>query len=173
MKEVWADITGYEGFYQVSNLGRVKHLANGIKCNRERFLVGINQGCGYLAVGLSKGGVKKMFLIHRLVAAAFFGDHPGLSVNHKNGNKHNNRIDNLEYMTLAENNRHARKNGLAGNAIGERVGTAKLTGVKAAEIKRKLKATGGANIGSIAKEYGVTYGTIHAIFKNRTWRHVQ
>lgn len=171
LKERWADIPGYEGLYQVSDQGRVKHLVYG-KVKQERILKNNNHPGGYLMVVLSRNGKEKNCLVHRLVALAFIGDRPDLSINHKDGNKRNNRPSNLEYLTLADNNKHARENGLARYAIGEKVGLAKLKASEVAEIKRMFRSSKDVNLAKIAERYGVGYGTIHAIFTGRTWKHV-
>ena len=105
--EVWKDIQGYEGLYQVSNLGRVRslHYRNTNEV-RELFLKPHNRG--YLQVELHKYGNRKMFTVHRLVALAFVdGFAENREVNHIDENKHNNRADNLEWVTTSENVRHS------------------------------------------------------------------
>ena len=96
--EIWKDINGYEGLYKVSNLGRVK--------SKRKILKPINGE--YLKVGLSKNGVQKTLYIHRLVAETFLGIN-NLQVNHKDENKHNNNIDNLEFVTHKENMNYGTK----------------------------------------------------------------
>ena len=105
--EVWKDICGYEGLYQVSNLGRVRslHYRNTDEV-RELFLKPHNRG--YLQVELHKNGDRKMFTVHRLVAIAFVeGFSEDREVNHIDENKHNNRADNLEWMSTSENVRYS------------------------------------------------------------------
>lgn len=111
MEEVWKDIKGYEGLYQVSNMGRVKSLPKLKKTPTTTFMTKeiikkANICKGYLRLGLKKDGITKSYFVHCLVAQAFLGDANGLTVNHKDENKLNNRADNLEYMTLAENIRY-------------------------------------------------------------------
>lgn len=92
--ENWRDIIGYEGLYQVSDLGRVKSL-NGRKA---RILHQYSNGVGYLQLKLCKDGVPKTHLVHRLVAEAFVPNPYGYKeVNHKDENKSNNVSSNLEY----------------------------------------------------------------------------
>lgn len=109
--EVWKDVKGFEGHYQVSNLGRVK----GIKFVKERIIKG-NAPLGYPMVGLRKPGEKRRHIkIHRLVYSAFIGDIPnGMEINHKNGIRHDNRLENLECVTRRGNCQH-RSNRLRGN----------------------------------------------------------
>ena len=119
--EIWKDIVGYEGLYQVSNLGRVKSLAYEVTYYRERtnsyvtrphkeqIVKPVTRQHGYLGVMLyGKGGHKtrgfKTFSIHRLVAEAFIPNPDGLpEVNHKDENKQNNTVDNLEWITRKGN----------------------------------------------------------------------
>jgi hypothetical protein len=119
MTEIWKDIVGYEGIYQVSNLGRVKSLQRFVKLKqnlnrivRERILVPIKRD-GYLVVNLSKNNYHKLYIIHRLVASSFI---PNLEnkkeVNHINGVREDNRLENLEWCTRSENQLHAYQIGL-------------------------------------------------------------
>lgn len=96
--EIWKGIKGYEGLYEVSNLGRVK--------SKRKILKPINGE--YLKVALSKDGVQKTLYIHRLVAQTFIGESK-LQVNHKDENKHNNDINNLEFVTHKENMNYGTK----------------------------------------------------------------
>lgn len=101
MQEIWKDIKGYEGKYQVSNYGNVKSL-NYRNTGKERLLKPILQTDGYLCVGLCKP--LKMYLIHRLVAKEFIPNPDNLPcVNHKDENKHNNHVYNLEWCTNVYN----------------------------------------------------------------------
>lgn len=112
MKEIWKAIKDYEGKYEVSNLGRVKSLERKSRLNRkikERILAPREHTGGYLRVQLSR----KDFYIHRLVAETFIPNPENKSqVNHIDGNKRNNRVDNLEWNTPLENNLHAIRTGL-------------------------------------------------------------
>lgn len=103
--EVWKDIPSYEGLYQVSNLGNVKSL-NKYHHKREQILKPKKDKYGYLCVRLSKNGELKDFTIHRLVMLSFVGE-SNLTVNHKDENKKNNRLDNLEYMSNKDNVRYS------------------------------------------------------------------
>lgn len=100
MKEIWKDIKGYEGIYQVSDLGRVRSL----KFGKERILVGRKDSDGYLRVGLCKDGKEKTCRVHRLVAEAFIPNPDGLpQVNHKDERKSNNVASNLEWCDCKYN----------------------------------------------------------------------
>ena len=100
--EVWKDIEGYDGAYQVSDLGRVRSL----KYGKVRVLRPVNNGKGYLVVHLKRDGSQKNFLVHRIVAQAFIpnNDESKNQVNHKDENKENNRVDNLEWCDNRYNN---------------------------------------------------------------------
>lgn len=103
MKEVWKDIPGYEGLYQVSNLGRVKSLPR--NTTRGKVLSLQNQQNGYFCVCLCKNGVSKRENVHRIVAEAFLPHSDSNNVvNHKDENKHNNKVTNLEWTTQKYNN---------------------------------------------------------------------
>lgn len=95
--EVWKDVVGYEGVYMVSNLGNVKSLNwRGLGIERNLYLKNHNKG--YLQVELASGGIKKMYMVHRLVASAFIENPNNLpQVNHKDEDKKNNKVDNLEW----------------------------------------------------------------------------
>jgi hypothetical protein len=113
---------------------------------------------GYLFVVLCADGKKSKKDIHRLVAEVFIGPPLGLCVNHKDGDKVNNHVSNLEYVTYAENNRHSRE--VLGN-------TFKLNRADAIAIRARK---GTAPHSALAKEYGVTRGMITAIMNHRVWK---
>jgi len=111
MQEIWKDVNGYEGLYQVSNLGRVRSLerkaTDGRQIN-ERILKPAFDVGKYLTVALHKNKKQKTHKVHRLVAFAFIKNPNNKPhVNHIDGNKSNNRVDNLEWCTQLENNRHS------------------------------------------------------------------
>lgn len=125
--EIWKDIREYEGVYQVSNFGKVKRLAYEIKnpspkANgsilkfKEHLLTPRKVTHGYLSVILYKKGKPKNYKIHRLVAEAFIPNPDRLSeVNHKDENKMNNHIDNLEWVTHKENANYGTRPSRIGN----------------------------------------------------------
>jgi hypothetical protein len=111
MKEIWKDVVGFEGRYQVSNKGNVKSL-HFLGHNKERLMKLSEHHTGYLIVQLGKRPAKN-YLVHQLVASAFIIPVEGKKfVNHIDGNKHNNCVENLEWVTAQENITHAIETGL-------------------------------------------------------------
>jgi hypothetical protein len=102
-KEIWKDIKGYEGLYQVSNLGRVKSIKDKITLKTPT----LNKATGYYQIDLYKNNKRKKFTLHRLVICMFLGVHSSLKlVNHKDGVKTNNSINNLEWSNKKLNALH-------------------------------------------------------------------
>lgn len=107
--EIWKDIQGYEGLYQVSNLGNVRSLNYGRR--KEVKNIAVKRDSGYLRVCLSRNDKQKYFLVHRLVALQFVpGFKEGFVVNHKNEIKVDNRAENLEWCTQRENTNYGTRN---------------------------------------------------------------
>lgn len=169
-EEIWKDITGYEGFYAVSNLGRVKSLArlvergsNGSYMCRERILKAASVK-GYPAVVLNKGGKSWSVRVHILVMRAFVGPCPeGQEILHKHGDKSDARLENLRYGTRRENMADAV---LHGTVVGINNGNAKLSAVDITEIwdaYREFEE-------GLAEKYGVHVQTIRNLKMGRTYR---
>lgn len=125
--EIWKDINGYYGFYQVSNIGNVRSLnrvvpregKGSLRLKGHLKLSTVNNR-GYYSTTLCKNGIYRHFAIHCLVARAFIENLENKEyVNHKDGNKLNNCVSNLEWNTMSENNKHAYDTGLKkGSALG-------------------------------------------------------
>lgn len=118
MKEIWKDIKGYEGLYQVSNFGRIKSLERvaksnkfgGVRTIKEAILHPTDNGNGYKIVGLRKAGRRKNCYIHRLVALAFIPNPNNLKyINHIDYDRENNKVSNLEWCTQKENVNYSRE----------------------------------------------------------------
>ena len=163
-KEIWKDIPNYEGMYQVSNLGRVKSL----KFNKEKVLKPLPNRRGYCKVILCKGGAQKQKSIHRLVLLAFVGESE-LEVNHINGIKTDNSLENLEYCTRRENIRHACDTGLNVGTKGENHHNSKLTRACVERIKYGHQ---GITLQAIAKIYGISKQNVSDIRLEKAWKHI-
>lgn len=131
MKEIWKDIKGYEGLYQVSNTGKVRSLDRTVigKNNSKRLIYGkelskTDNGRGYDKVALQNDGrnTRKICKVHRLVAETFIPNPENKpEVNHINCNKKDNRVSNLEWSTSSENSKHAYDNNLKNVSRSKRV----------------------------------------------------
>ena len=119
--EEWRPVVGYEDVYEVSNHGRIRRVGKAARHGKGRgggARIGLIRKYqiihgGYQVVQLWKEGNYKSWLVHRIVAFTFLGLPPnGHEVNHRDGNKQNNRLDNLEYVTRSENSKHAYRTGL-------------------------------------------------------------
>ena len=165
-EERWLPVVGYERWYEVSNLGRIRRSAPGMATHIGRIRKQSRTWRGYMYVKLCKDGVKSSSMrIHRIVARSFIGKCPyGKEVNHKDGNKENNSLSNLEYVTNAENARHAAINGL--RARGEEHCCAKLTEKKVLSIREEAKIT---TRRALAEKYHVCIGTIGVVCRRESW----
>lgn len=180
-EEVWKDIKGYEGHYQVSDCGRVKSLArivekrNGYFGNKkENFLKPSKNRKGYLNVKLCKKTdgiyIEKSVLIHRLIANEFLENPLNKpQVNHKNGIKDDNRADNLEWATGSENVIHSLENKLKIPQKGSEHGMSKLTEKEVLEI-RTIGRT--KTLKEVAKIYNVDMSLISLILLKKAWKHL-
>lgn len=142
MEEIWKDIPGYENKYQISNLGRVKSFENNKGKYRELIRKPRINKQGYYYLGLWKHSKAKTFKIHRLVAQIFIPNPENkICVNHKDGNKLNNNVNNLEWVTYSENTIHAINTGLIdinGNSSLFKSGKNNIMYGKKAPTRRKV-----------------------------------
>lgn len=172
--EEWRPVIGFETHYEVSNMGNVRSIDRLLK-NRNGFTLmpgrrlkpRCNRG-GYLMVALSKDNKVKACTIHRLVAAAFHGS-SDLTVNHRNHDKLDNRAENLEYMTFAENYEDMISADL--NVKGESHHRAKLTEEKV-RLMRRLRSEG-VKLAALAKRFQVTETMVSLIVRRKNWTHIE
>ena len=179
MKEQWKEIKGNREIYEVSSLGNVRtkdregarghHVKGHILTQRDN-------SNGYLRCDINITGKTKSHLVHRLVAEKFIPNPDNKPfVNHIDGNKHNNSVNNLEWCTRNENERHAWKTGLKHDIAtkGELHGMHKLS-KKDVEYIRKHHARNGGNMktGELARNFNVNPQTITDIVSERIWRSV-
>jgi hypothetical protein len=168
MEEIWKDVKDFEGLYQVSNLGNVKRLVSK-RVLAERLIGSSIDRYGYVKRVLCKDGKMYFFTEHRLVANAFIpNDFNKPTVNHINGIKTDNKLDNLEWCTIKENNDHAINTGLK-NLKGIKHHKCKLT----EEQVREIKEIGFSQTRmSLAKKYGVSRTSILGIIRGKFWKHI-
>jgi hypothetical protein len=168
-EEVWKEISGYEGYYSVSNLGRVRSHArliqrgpNGSYLCKERILRS-GLANGYPQVVLNKNGKSWTVRVHILVMRAFVGPCPdGHEILHKHGDKTDARLEHLRYGTRRENMADAV---LHGTVVGVNNGNAKLTAIQITEIWDAYREFEEA----LAKKHGVSVGTIRNLKMGRTY----
>jgi hypothetical protein len=176
MKEFWKDIEGFEGRYQISDSGEVKSLGrfvngkNGSKrWIKETILKPCYDGNGYLQSSLRIDGKFMANKTHRIVAQTFIPNPDNLpQINHKNGNKEDCSVENLEWCTGEYNLKHAIETGLTDN-VGIKNAAAKLTDsdvIKIKELKGKITHA------KLAEMFNVTEPAIWKILNNRTWKHL-
>jgi len=159
--ERWKPVKGYEGHYEISDHGRVKSLKRNIilKTRKNRD--------GYRIVNLSENGKQDTFLVHRLMGISFIPNLNNLRcINHLDGIKENNVLDNIEWVTHSENLLHAYKIGLRLPTSGENNGMSTLTNKEVLEI-RDLK--GKYNQTEIGDLYGISQPAVSGILSKNTW----
>ena len=176
MKEIWKDIRGYENRYQVSNFGRVKSLyyqyisgkyKQTLRVKPEYMMSQTTNVYGYKRIGLTKNGIQKNYSVHRLVAQEFISNPMNLpQVNHLNGIKSDNRVENLEWVTEKENVIHSFR------VLGHKpsYGRRKINN----NIIRKIKTDllNGMSGTDVSKKYKLSPGNISLIKNNKIWEHI-
>lgn len=184
--EMWVDVDGYEGIYQISNKGNVRSLDRYVvtKNGRRNFYHGkiLKQSSdkdNYLSIELWRNGQAKRVRVHRLVTKTFIGSpsKEQAQVNHKNGKPYDNRVENLEWCTPSENMQHAYDSGLIINNVvpdntGANNGRAKLTETDVIEIINLYK-TGDYKQAELAEMFGIVQTGISGIVLRKTWKHIE
>ena len=181
MKEIWKDIDNFFNFgdiYQVSNMGRVKSKERRVRAKnytrivRERIMSLSNDKDGYKKVTLCRNGKSKTVRVHILVAREFVDNPEGKpQVNHINGKKYDNNVNNLEWVTLSENRAHAYRTGLQRCLSGENCNFSKLKEIEVVKIKKLIKK--GFNDLEISKMFNVSRTNITLIRLGKNWKHVK
>lgn len=175
----WRTVVGYEGLYEVSSAGDVVALPKKTHKRRIKLTKGISWD-GYYQVGLWKNGKSKTTKVHKIVAKTFI-DNPFQKpcINHIDGDKLNNSVENLEWCTNSENDKHAFRLGLRKSPLlgvchqGEKHNQAKLTELDVLYIRSHYKVINRrANTEELAKMFGVSHSCIHSIVERRTWTHI-
>jgi hypothetical protein len=166
----WAAIEGYEGIYAVSDTGEV--MSMNYKKSKLPGLMTFQIRRGYASIWACKKGFKAKWLtVHALVAHHFIGPRPdGMAINHKDGVKTNNRVDNLEYCTHSENSKHSFTTGAQCNK-GIQHSQAKLDDEKVRKIREAATIPGYSRT-DLAREYGVSESTITYVVRRQRWGHV-
>lgn len=179
MQETWKPVLGYEGSYEISDQGRLRRLTlfTGAKRPEPLVIKPHKKATGYHDYWLWNSGHKRLIKAHRLVWQNFYGPIPaGLCINHKNGVKHDNRLENLELLTLSENTKHGFR--VLGRkkpnypSPGEKNGSAKINEEQVREI-RSLYASGGKTYKNIGSIFGLTGECVGYIVRRKTWPHVE
>ncbi len=162
--EIWKDVPGYDGMYQVSNMGRVRsvnrtiNLANGRKRTLPSRVLQPGEQNGYLHVSLSIGGIETSYLVHRLVANAFMGPAPeGMEVDHINEDQGDNRLENLRYLSRFENASRSTKGIFRkeSNAMEHNPRAKRVIGMMDGKIIEILPCAK-----YLSKKYGINYSTL-------------
>lgn len=183
-EEIWKDVVGFEQYFRVSNLGRV------FSKRTNKILVQTKLKCGYMAINTRIGGRRgtcHSLRVHRMVADAFLeaptedqqkfaakSAYGKVWVNHKDGNKLNNQLCNLEWVTASENAKHARAMGLQKSLRGENCPHSKLTEVDVIKILEMYEpGVYGKGRISIAKSLNLPAAAVSSVIHSGNWGHLQ
>ncbi|MDH0749524.1 NUMOD4 motif-containing HNH endonuclease [Pseudomonas sp. GD03842] len=177
MNEIWKDVVGFEGSYEVSSHGRVRSLdricigPSGRTRSRKGALMTQTLDKGYFLVSLFGPDAKVMRRVHRLVAEAFHGaPSDGAVVNHIDGNKVNNLYTNLEWTTVQGNTVHSYATGLQLGRKGTAHHNIRITEDDVRNIVRRL--SNGERQDSIASEFGISKSQVSLINLGKRWEHL-
>lgn len=160
------DIPGYEGLYCVTKLGEVFFYGNRRGANHNGKRLSECSWNGYMKVTLCKDSVRRRILVHSLVARTFIGDVRGMTVNHKNGIKHDNSLGNLEIITRSENTKHGWATGLISKQDRRKSKFAKLTDPQIKEIRSSQLSQR-----KLADIFGVSQRNISKIKHRESWNY--
>lgn len=177
--EIWKDVKGYEGYYKVSNMGQVMscdrtvYKNGGSYIQKGRILKQGKSKHGYMKLTFSVNNTLEYISVHQLVAEHFLKKPrvKGIQVNHINNIRHDNRVENLEWVTPKENIQHAAKQGRLACVKGSNNGAATVTENMVVEIREKY-ATRNYYFKELASEYGQTFQNISLIVRGKIWSHV-
>ena len=168
-QEVYKQIVGFEGWYEVSNFGQIRRSRPGKATYVGKILKPRISKRGRFHVCLRKNGLVANKDVHSVVASTFLGKRPkGKEINHIDGNCRNNNVDNLEYVSRKENMQHAYRLGLVKLGIGEDQHLAKLTTEQVIVIRSSNAPTR-----LLSRVFGVKPSTIKKVRKFITWQHVK
>lgn len=170
--EVWKSVKGWESNYQVSNHGRLKIVNRGYykdgSIKPDKIMKQTLNSNGYIKVMFENNGSQKCLRVHRLICEAFIPNPENKTyVNHINGIKHDNRIENLEWCTSTENQLHAIKTGLKEVYVGENAPNSKLKNDDI-PIIFKLREDG-YTLKEIGKRFNVSHNTVSLICRCKMW----
>lgn len=167
--EQWKNIPGYEGLYQVSNLGQVRRLPKKITTKsgwnqvHHGGIKKLGTRNGYHYLWLFKSNVGKKFYVHELVAAAFICDRPrGYDIHHINHNRLDNRPENLQYISRGKHAMH--------HSAGEKSSSSKVTESQVRQIKTLCKTM---RVVDVARKLGISYHIAWQVSHGKTWKHVK
>ena len=180
MREVWKDLKGYEGYYQVSSMGRVRTLdrvirkSDGTTQKRRGKISKLGSDKNnYNTINLWKDGKATFSRVCRLVAQTFLENPENKpTVNHKNGVRNDDRVSNLEWMTYSENSQHSFDTGLQENLKGEEHHFAKLSEEDVVFIRESYKCKK-YNQMELSKMFNVGQVQISRIIHHKRWKHVK
>lgn len=171
-EERWRPIRDFEGIFEVSDQGNVRRIVSRYLNPRVSLLKQETHKQGYKRIHFQQNGRGRRALVHVLVAESFLGEQPaGTQINHIDGDKANNRADNLEFVTPSANIRHSLDVLGVQRAKGERNGNASLTNDQAAQVLMMWR-TGRYKQGELAKMFKTSPTVINRLILRKSWRHL-